>query len=319
MLRLGLKLLVVSLIFALNPSLWLAKTVTVENPETVLLHVANQSAPASRGSVSSKKAAPVKLALSPSNALPKAVLQEQRLAQFTSTQPISPFQSLVFSITQSYLETLKSGWTFLSPEAYAEAMAHPLRGNNFDRVMAHTRHTTLTLQVYDRHLGKEKPPTTAIAMRPPVMVMPSKAMSKIQSPYANPYFGQPIHLVGGLVNPLLSGTISSPYGPRWGRMHTGTDISAPLGTPFYAAGEGRVLRAEPDGGYGLLIEIQHTPSLRTRYAHCSSFGVFPGMMVRKGQYIGNVGSSGNSTGPHLHFEVLINGFPVNPQQQVARL
>ncbi|MGD0165936.1 MAG: peptidoglycan DD-metalloendopeptidase family protein [Gaiellaceae bacterium] len=115
----------------------------------------------------------------------------------------------------------------------------------------------------------------------------------------------------GLIWPV-QGTITSPFGMRWGRMHEGIDIGAPMGTPIYAAAAGTVIYAAWEGGYGNLTVIDHGNGLATAYGHQSQQAVSNGQTVSRGQLIGYVGSTGHSTGPHLHFEVRVNGTPVNP-------
>ena len=107
-------------------------------------------------------------------------------------------------------------------------------------------------------------------------------------------------------------TISSPFGMRWGRLHAGIDIPAPVGTPIRAADSGTVVLAGFTGGYGNYTCIQHTRELSTCYGHQSKILVRPGQDVRSGQVIGLVGSTGNSTGPHLHFETRVDGRPIDP-------
>ena len=110
----------------------------------------------------------------------------------------------------------------------------------------------------------------------------------------------------------VNGPLTSPFGPRWGRLHAGIDISAPGGTPIRAADAGRVVIAAPTGGYGLYTCISHGGALSTCYAHQSGFATSQGASVSKGQVIGYVGNTGNSFGNHLHFEVRVNGSPVDP-------
>ena len=113
-------------------------------------------------------------------------------------------------------------------------------------------------------------------------------------------------------------TMASGYGvrrdPIYGTMkfHEGMDFSAPVGTPVYATADGRVRTASRQGLYGNLIEIDHGYNYITRYAHLSAIEVQPGQAVRRGDLIGRVGSTGKSTGPHLHYEVRLRGAAQNP-------
>lgn len=124
--------------------------------------------------------------------------------------------------------------------------------------------------------------------------------------------GGPVPKGSGRLASPISGTFTSPFGTRWGRLHAGVDIAVPEGTPIRAADSGTVRQAGWMGGYGNYTCIQHTATLSTCYAHQSSIGVSSGASVRKGQVIGQSGNTGNSTGPHLHFEVRVNGQPVDP-------
>jgi murein DD-endopeptidase MepM/ murein hydrolase activator NlpD len=116
---------------------------------------------------------------------------------------------------------------------------------------------------------------------------------------------------GGLVQPT-SGQFTSPFGQRWGRLHAGIDLAAPTGTPIRAAASGRVILADATGGYGNYTCIDHGHSVSTCYAHQSRFGTSRGATVAQGEVIGYVGNTGHSFGAHLHFEVRINGRPVDP-------
>jgi murein DD-endopeptidase MepM/ murein hydrolase activator NlpD len=116
---------------------------------------------------------------------------------------------------------------------------------------------------------------------------------------------------GRLIWPV-NGTLTSGFGMRWGRMHEGIDISAPTGTPIRAAESGSVRIAGSTGGYGNYTCVDHGGALSTCYAHQNSIGVSVGQTVAQAQIIGTVGSTGHSTGPHLHFEVRVNGQAVDP-------
>jgi murein DD-endopeptidase MepM/ murein hydrolase activator NlpD len=109
----------------------------------------------------------------------------------------------------------------------------------------------------------------------------------------------------------VNGPITSGFGPRWGRMHEGIDISAPSGTPIRAAGSGGIVLAAYTGGYGNYTCISHGGGLSTCYGHQSSFARTSGS-ISQGSILGFVGSTGNSTGPHLHFEVRVGGQAVDP-------
>lgn len=141
---------------------------------------------------------------------------------------------------------------------------------------------------------------------------------------------------GRLGAPVRGGSASSEFGARerpeirnkagkviahGSERHAGLDIAAPTGTPVYAAGDGVVGVAGKSGGYGNLVEIEHSGGVETRYGHLSGYakGLRPGMPVHEGDLIGYVGSTGNSTGPHLHYEVRQNGTPVNPRTMTAGL
>ncbi len=117
---------------------------------------------------------------------------------------------------------------------------------------------------------------------------------------------------GQLIWPV-SGSLTGSFGePRPGHLHSGIDIAAPEGTPIRAADSGRVALAAWTGGYGNYTCIQHTASLSTCYGHQSRLGTSAGASVQQGQVMGYVGNTGNSFGSHLHFEVRINGSPVDP-------
>ena len=115
-----------------------------------------------------------------------------------------------------------------------------------------------------------------------------------------------------LIHPI-SGMITSRFGRRSSGTHTGLDIATSSGTPIKAAASGTVIHAGWKGSYGNLVVIQHSDSVQTYYAHCSKIYVNAGQYVNQGDVISAVGSTGNSTGPHLHLEIRVNGVPKNPQ------
>jgi murein DD-endopeptidase MepM/ murein hydrolase activator NlpD len=116
---------------------------------------------------------------------------------------------------------------------------------------------------------------------------------------------------GQLIWPV-NGPVVSPFGMRWGRLHAGVDIAVPSGTPIRAADSGTVVLMGWVGGYGNYTCVQHTASMSTCYAHQASFATSNGASVSQGQVIGYSDCTGHCFGPHLHFEVRINGSPVDP-------
>ena len=112
-----------------------------------------------------------------------------------------------------------------------------------------------------------------------------------------------------------AGRVTSCYGPRWGTMHQGVDIAAPIGTPIHVPQDGVVLQAGPASGFGQAVYVQHGDGQITLYGHVNQFFVSAGQVVRAGDHIADVGNKGQSTGPHLHFEVHRGGLyasRVNP-------
>ena len=120
------------------------------------------------------------------------------------------------------------------------------------------------------------------------------------------------------------GVITSGFGwrrdPVYGdwRFHAGVDIAAPAGTPIVAAADGVVVSAGWHQGYGKAVEISHGHGITTFYAHCSRIAVRVGQRVRRGQVIAYIGATGKTTGPHLHYEVRVNGVPQNPERFIIR-
>ena len=154
--------------------------------------------------------------------------------------------------------------------------------------------------------------TTAVAAlykEMPVVKKKTKVVTTKQVSYDNSALGI------ALIEPV-NGTITSRFGRRSGGTHTGLDIANSTGTPIRAAANGTVIYSGFKGSYGKLIIVAHTNSIQTYYAHCSRLYANVGQTVSQGEVIAAVGSTGNSTGPHLHLEVRVNGVAKNPQNYV---
>lgn len=146
-----------------------------------------------------------------------------------------------------------------------------------------------------------------------VLKEPKKEVVMVGSKPAPPKSGS-----GYLDYPLQRGfMVTSPFGMRWGFLHTGIDLACPQGTPIVAADGGQVVFAGWDSLGGLMIKIDHGGGIETGYAHCDFIAVSEGEMVFKGQYIGDVGMTGYTSGPHLHFEVVQNGVHTDPSEYLA--
>jgi len=116
----------------------------------------------------------------------------------------------------------------------------------------------------------------------------------------------------GILGWPVSGPVTSGFGMRWGRMHEGIDIAVATGTPVRASAAGTVIQAGWLGGYGILVVVDHGGGLSTAYAHNSSFASSVGQTVVAGEVVAYSGNTGNSSGPHVHFEVRVNGSAVDP-------
>lgn len=160
--------------------------------------------------------------------------------------------------------------------------------------------------LYERQLAELEAESQAIARRLRALMATPKGRARADRPWS-----------GRFVRPV-EGQFTSGFGMRVHpifkvrKMHTGIDIAAPAGTPIRAAGGGVVVEAGYIRGYGYTVIIDHGGGVATLYAHCSALLVAAGQEVTRGQTIARVGSTGYSTGPHLHFEVRVNGEPVNP-------
>lgn len=156
---------------------------------------------------------------------------------------------------------------------------------------------------------------TELVYKEPVIVTPIKLPPNIDLPPLESKKYIPL-TKPKLDKPLYKYIVSSDYGPRWGRNHNGIDLATAYGTPVVASSEGSVVESEYINGYGLTVVLEHNEDLDTLYAHLSKTYVSVGASVSKGDVLGEVGCSGNCTGPHLHFEVREKGAPVNPRVEL---
>jgi murein DD-endopeptidase MepM/ murein hydrolase activator NlpD len=119
--------------------------------------------------------------------------------------------------------------------------------------------------------------------------------------------------------PVSNVDVSSPFGQRWGRLHSGIDLRAPRGTPVKASSHGKVIFSGRKNGYGKIIVIAHAGGVETTYAHNSRNLVKAGQRVKKGKVIAKVGRTGNATGYHLHFEIRRRGKAINPKRYLPTI
>ena len=191
------------------------------------------------------------------------------------------------------------------------AEAAELRDNRALELAA-TSNRVEALQGEESHLQAESRELAALARRAEEAAAAAAASRAASSAVAAPASASAAPVsTSGWTWPT-SGPVTSGFGYRWGRMHEGIDIGAPEGTPIYAATSGTVSYAGVMGGYGNIVLIDHGGGVTTAYAHQSSIHVGVGTSVGAGQQIGAVGSTGASTGPHLHFEVRVGGSPHDP-------
>ena len=195
---------------------------------------------------------------------------------------------------------------YVSTYEEAEAIVQELKNQNSQNKDS----VTYTLK-YETQLKNFTDTNTAVASLYKEMpkIKKTKVVTTKKVDYSNTALGI------ALIEPV-GGTITSRFGRRWGGTHTGLDIATSSGTPIKAASSGTVIYAGYKGSYGKLVIIAHTDSIQTYYAHCSKIYVSVGQTVSQGQTIAAVGSTGNSTGPHLHLEVRVNGTAKNPQNYV---
>ena len=167
--------------------------------------------------------------------------------------------------------------------------------------------------------GRKKVTTEVISLNSNIVserILKAETTTPMQNKEIYVGTNKPTILGVTFMNSPSRGNISSSFGQRWGRMHKGIDIAANQGATINAALKGIVTYAGWQDGYGYVIKLDHSDNVETVYAHCSAITVKMGEGVKKGEKIGEVGSTGNSTGPHLHFEVRENGEPKNPEKYI---
>jgi murein DD-endopeptidase MepM/ murein hydrolase activator NlpD len=235
-------------------------------------------------------------------------LQRSQLAKFMLEQDRKVLEQLRERKTkvEQYQERVKTKTAEVAAWKQRVAVVH-------NRTWAERQQVATTLTISRKTMYSMEAELAALerdsaAVESMLRSMQSSAAGKRRySQYRGPVSGLPVR-----------GRITSPYGYRTHpvlggrRLHTGVDIAAPTGTPIYAVGNGEVIYAGWRGGYGNTVIVDHGGGRATLYAHMSSIGARVGQSVSKGQVIGRVGSTGISTGPHVHFELRINGRPVNP-------
>jgi murein DD-endopeptidase MepM/ murein hydrolase activator NlpD len=186
------------------------------------------------------------------------------------------------------------------------AVRDELLANRSELVSARStkRVNLATLKASERQEAAEAQSLEHVSAALATQIQAAQAASSYSPPSSAPS-------ASGFIWPV-SGPVTSPFGMRWGRMHTGIDIGVPYGTPIHAAASGQVIYAGWMDGYGNLVFIDHGRGISTGYAHQSSIAISNGQSVTQGQVIGYVGCTGHCFGPHLHFEVRVNGTPVDP-------
>jgi murein DD-endopeptidase MepM/ murein hydrolase activator NlpD len=189
-------------------------------------------------------------------------------------------------------------------ETAAEAVEAAVERKQDVRTTLHTRIRNLRAEV-DALAGEQARIARIIERRdrPPVPSAPAASPVSVPAETSGSGFAWP-----------LSGTVTSGYGYRWGRMHTGIDIDGTTGQPIRASKDGTVISAGYMNGYGNTTVVEHSGGISTLYAHQSGFAATPGSRVSQGQVIGYVGCTGNCYGDHLHFEVRVNGSPDDPMK-----
>ena len=205
-----------------------------------------------------------------------------------------------------YIPAIDGNWSDKVAE-HKEDSGYDFSKNNIRRAGASSLIPGFTPQALPSAPGTPTPAASSLSKQSNVPVTDSSGTT-----------GTATGTSSGYTSPVDGARISSKFGYRihplskTRKMHTGVDYAAPTGTPVKATADGTVVRAGVAGGYGNMVEIQHSDGTTSRYAHLHAFRTSVGRPVKQGQVVGLVGSTGRSTGPHLHFEIRKNGSPVDP-------
>lgn len=237
-------------------------------------------------------------------------------SDFLAIFPVIPKTSPV-AVTQPKKETPKSTSTTKTaklPEKIQTASAPKPASNNTTKPKTTTAKTTQKPTTTTK-----KPTTTAAKPKTPVKTEKKTTIARYDTVDAIPIPAMAVRPAdanyGIPENWPISSPVSVPYGyrPERGRFHAGVDLDAEVGVPVEAAGAGKVIRAEWFAGYGMCVDIEHANGYVTRYGHLSQIYVKKGQWVEVGEWIGANGSTGNSSAPHVHFEVHLNGHTIDPE------
>jgi murein DD-endopeptidase MepM/ murein hydrolase activator NlpD len=227
---------------------------------------------------------------------PEIIPERLQIGQEVKLEMLEPFLNVQTTEIATYIEKVPF-------EIIYENTSTMYKGEQTVKVQGTKGEREVTAEIIRRN-GLE---SDRIELESITLIEPSSQVVLVGAKDLPPLIGK-----GYFKYPIRGGKLTSRFGKRGGRMHTGLDLAAPYGTHIYAADGGKVVSAGWRGSLGWAIVIDHGGNRQTLYGHCSKLLVKAGEKVAQGQYIANLGNSGKSTGPHVHFEVHINGVPKNP-------
>ena len=207
---------------------------------------------------------------------------------------------------------IASGTPYVATAEEAEKIIAELKGKNSTNVESISYVAKYSSEKLEKSTAENV--VSALYVAPKVVAEPQTAVSsRLGTVNTSQKVSYERRALGISIARPVSGTITSPFGRRSRGIHTGLDIATTKGTPIGAAAAGTVTYAARKGTYGNLVVIDHGNGIQTYYAHCNSINCSVGQKVSQGQMISTVGTTGNSTGPHLHLEIRINGICYNPK------